>query len=323
MKFEQKLREWIASTWSGRMLGIELSPVSHAERLISMAGGFLAILLLIVLEQHLLGETGAAMLIGSMGASAVLLFAVPHGALSQPWAVIIGHVVSAAVGVTCARWVSDPTLAAALAVGLAIAVMHYLRAIHPPGGATALTAVIGGPQVAELGYAFVVTPVLVNALLMTVTAVAINAAFVWRRYPVALARTPGGQRQGDDEDAMSHADFVSALKRIGTFVDISESEFLALRTMMREEAARRRLKPEEVRLGSYYSNGADGADFCVRRVVDQESDLPDGRVIWKVVAGLNREQTGISTRSEFANWACCEVQRAETAWMRKPPVATT
>jgi CBS domain-containing membrane protein len=323
MDFEQRLREWIAATWSGRMLGIELSPVSHAERLISMAGGFLAILLLIVLEQHLLGETGAAMLIGSMGASAVLLFAVPHGALSQPWAVIIGHVVSATVGVTCARWVSDPTLAAALAVGLAIAVMHYLRAIHPPGGATALTAVIGGPQVAELGYAFVVTPVLVNALLMTVTAVAINAAFVWRRYPVALARTPGGQRQGDDEDAMSHADFVSALKRIGTFVDISESEFLALRTMMREEAARRRLKPEEVRLGNYYSNGADGVDFCVRRVVDQESDLPDGRVIWKVVAGLNREQTGISTRSEFANWACCEVQRAETAWMRKPLVAKT
>jgi CBS domain-containing membrane protein len=323
MEFEQKLREWIAATWSCRMLGIELSPVSHAEGLISMAGGFLVILLLIVLEQHLLGETGAAMLIGSMGASAVLLFAVPHGALSQPWAVIIGHVVSAAVGVTCARWVSDPTLAAALAVGLAIAVMHYLRAIHPPGGATALTAVIGGPQVAELGYAFVVTPVLVNALLMTVTAVAINAAFVWRRYPVALARTPGGQRQGDDEDAMSHADFVSALKRIGTFVDISETEFLALRTMMREAAARRRVKPEEVRLGRYYSNGADGVGFCVRRVVDQESDLPNGRVIWRVVAGLNREQTGISTRNEFANWACCEVQRAETAWMRKPPVVTT
>lgn len=322
MDFDQRLREWIAATPSGRLLGIELSPVSHAERLISMAGGFLAILLLILMEQHLLGETGAAMLIGSMGASAVLLFAVPHGALSQPWAVIIGHVVSAAVGVTCARWVSNPTLAAALAVGLAIAAMHYLRAIHPPGGATALTAVIGGPQVAELGYAFVATPVLVNALLMTATAVAINAAFAWRRYPIALARRATGEPQRTDEDAMSHSDFVSALKRIGTFVDISEGEFLALRTMMREEAARRRLKPHEVHLGSYYSNGADGVEFSVRRVVDQESDLPDGRVIWKVVAGPNRDQTGISTRSEFANWACCEVQRAETAWMRKP-LATT
>ncbi|MFX8373896.1 HPP family protein, partial [Acinetobacter baumannii] len=80
----------------------------------------------------------------SMGASAVLLYAVPHGALSQPWAVLAGHAVSAVAGVAAARNISDPALAAAVAVGTAILAMHYLRAIHPPGGATALTAVVGG-----------------------------------------------------------------------------------------------------------------------------------------------------------------------------------
>ncbi len=239
MAIDNRLREWIAATPVGRLAGIELAPVTNTERLVSMAGGFLAMLLLILTEQHLLGETGAAMLIASMGATAVLLFAVPHGALSQPWAVLVGQVGSAAVGVTCARFVSNPMLAAALAVSLAIGVMHYLRAIHPPGGATALTAVIGGPQVHDLGYAFVVTPVLINASLMLAAAIALNMAFAWRRYPAALAPASAKPSPPSTEDLLPHADFIAALHRIGTFVDISEDEFRILRKFMREaEAAR-------------------------------------------------------------------------------------
>lgn len=239
MAIDNRLREWIAATPFGRLAGIELSPVTHTERLVSMTGGFLAILLLILTEQHLLGETGAAMLIASMGASAVLLFAVPHGALSQPWAVVVGHVASAFVGVTCAWLVPNPMLAAALAVGVAIGLMHYLRAIHPPGGATALRAVVGGAQVHKLGYSFVLTPVLINALLMVVAAVALNMAFAWRRYPAALAPAAAKRPHPSTEDLLSHADFIAALQRIGTFVDISEDEFRTLRKLMREaETAR-------------------------------------------------------------------------------------
>jgi hypothetical protein len=197
-------------------------------------------------------------------------------------------------------------LDAALAVGMAIAVMHYLRVTHPPGGATALTAVIGGPQVHEFGCGFVITPVLVNALLMVVAAVAINAAFTWRRYPVLLVSKTASSAQSADEDAMSHADFVEALKRIGTFVDISEAEFLSLRNMMREGAARRRLKPGDVRFGGYYSDGSDGAEFCVRRILDEETNAPDGRVIWRVVAGLNR---GCARPSQAAPLSRHSVQR--------------
>ena len=142
----------LAAAAARRLLGIELVPVSHAERVISAIGGIVAIYVLILVERTLLGEAGAALIVASMGASAVRSFAVPHGALSQPWAVLVGHTVSAVVGVTCAKFLPDVTLASAVAVGLSIGAMHYLRAIHPPGGATALTAVIGGSQVHALGY---------------------------------------------------------------------------------------------------------------------------------------------------------------------------
>ncbi len=314
--FDQRLRDWFAATTAGRMLGVELSPVGHVERMVSAAGGFLAILLLISFERELLGVTGAAMLAASMGASAVLLFAVPHGALSQPWAVLVGHTVSAVVGVSCARLLPGSMAGAALAVGLAILAMHYLRAIHPPGGATALTAVIGGPQVEALGFGFVLTPVLVNALVMVMLAVAFNAAFAWRRYPAAWGRKSQAAAPAAIADSLSHADFVTALSRIGTFVDISEEEFLRLRTLMREEAERRRIKPEEIALGRFYSNGAQGADFAVRWIVDQQADKTDGGIIWRVVAGRDRHATGFSTRQEFADWACCEVARSDAAWVR-------
>src|SRR5690625_7670775 len=102
-------------------------------------------------------------MLASMGATAVLLFAVPHGALSQPWAVVGGHVVSAIVGVTCQLLIPNLFWAAALSGGVAVAAMYYLRCIHPPGGATALAAVIGGPELPALGSAYGITARLASA----------------------------------------------------------------------------------------------------------------------------------------------------------------
>src|SRR5512143_2962227 len=131
---------------------------SHTEHWISAAGGFIGITAVLYISSSVLDHQGPAMIIASMGASAVLLFAVPHGALSQPWAVLGGNVISATIGVTCAQWVGEPFLAGALAVGLSIAAMYYLRCLHPPGGATALVAVLGGESVHQLGYSFVISP---------------------------------------------------------------------------------------------------------------------------------------------------------------------
>lgn len=301
------------------LLGIERAPVRHRERLISAAGGFVGIMLVVLMQRDVIGETGAAMIVASMGASAVLLFAVPHGALSQPWAVLIGHGVSAVIGVTCARYVPDPMAAAALAVGLSIGAMHYLRAIHPPGGATALTAVIGGPQLASLGYGYVLSPVLANALVITLAAVAVNAAFAWRRYPAAwgLRQLREAPSPVVETAELTHADFMAALARVGTFVDISEADFLRLTQLMKEEKVRRRVAPEQLRLGASYANDASGAEAEVRRIVDMDKTRAGGDVIWRVIAGRNRNETGHATREAFASWAAFEVVRGESTWVRR------
>lgn len=210
-----------------RFIGLELSPVSHGERLVSLLGGAICIPLLYVLSQFYVQSDALVPIVASMGASAVLLFGVPHGALSQPWPLLGGHIVSAIVGVTCAKLIGDPILAAGLAVGCAIGVMHYLRCLHPPGGATALVAVIGGPTVHALGYQYVLTPVAVNAAIMFVTAFAFNALFPWRRYPAALyerCQVPAAPKLRD----IDHGDFVYALSQLDTFVDVTEDDLVRI-----------------------------------------------------------------------------------------------
>ena len=120
-----------------KFLGIEANRVSHTEKLISAAGGFAGILVTIVVCSYFLELEQAILIIPSLGASAVLLFAAPHSALAQPWSLVGGHLISAFIGVSCALLIPSPALAAAAAVGLAIWAMYYARCIHPPGGATA------------------------------------------------------------------------------------------------------------------------------------------------------------------------------------------
>lgn len=212
-------------------LGIELSAVSKREKLVSLLGGFLAILFLILISERTLHLPHATGLIASMGASAVLLFAVPHGQLSQPWPVLGGHCLAAIIGVSCARWIPSPALAGACAVGLTIGVMHQLKCIHPPGGATALTAVLGGQAIHDLGYGFVFCPVFANCLVMLGIAVFFNSFFGWRRYPAAWNRKP--QTSAVQQDEPSHEDVLAALRQLDSFVDISEDDLVSLVRILR------------------------------------------------------------------------------------------
>ncbi len=209
-------------------LGVELSAVSHKEKSISALGGFFSILITTLFSIQALHTPAAIGVIASMGASAVLLFAVPHGQLSQPWPVIAGHGFSALIGVICAKWIHPPELAAACAVGLAIAAMHQFKCIHPPGGATALTAVLGSQSVHEMGFTFVLFPVLINALTMVAIAVLFNAAFTWRRYPAFFnhPRPAAVSAAGDSEP--SHEEIVKALRSLDSFVDVTEDDLIRL-----------------------------------------------------------------------------------------------
>lgn len=210
----------------------DVRPVTHHEKLISALGGFIGILLVFWVSSRVLDLQGVALVVGSMGASAVLLFAVPHGSLSQPWPLLGGHLLSAAVGVTCARLVPEPVFAAALAVALSIAAMYYLRCIHPPGGATALVAVIGGPQVHALGYGYLLEPVLVNGVVILLVAVLVNYPFAWRRYPLCL--TPLHKplpRHADEKCVIAHSDLVYALSELDSYIDVTEEDLLRIYTL--------------------------------------------------------------------------------------------
>lgn len=208
-----------------KIVGVELVEVSLTEKIVAAVGGGAAILLLAAFSLAVMPQAAGAAIVASMGASAVLLYAAPHGQLSQPWPVIGGHGVSATIGVACAQWIDHPLIAAACSVGLSIGAMHQLRCIHPPGGATAFTAVMGGPAVHGLGFSFVLFPVLTNAVVMVMLAVLLNSAFHWRRYPAILSSRPP---HVPDDDEPTHEEVIAAIRSIDSFVDISEEDLLRL-----------------------------------------------------------------------------------------------
>ena len=304
-----------------KYLGIEYNPVSHTERLVSALGGTLVIASIFLISRATLGPAATLLIVPSMGASAVLLFAVPHGALSQPWNVFGGHVLSAITGVSCAMLFSNEIIAASAAVGIAIGIMHYLRCIHPPGGATALAAVIGGEATQALGYQFVITPVLINTLVMLAVAVAFNFAFPWRRYPAWLVdknRQPAAAVTRVSERHIEHADLVAALSQIDSFIDVSENDLLRIYQLATGEADQRHLLPAQIVLGHYYSSVEHGDGWSVRQIVD-ESHSPDPQkdmVVYKVVAGAESRTSGVVTRTEFARWATHELVRDANTWKR-------
>jgi len=313
---------WRDNKWLN-FFGVELSPVSHTERILSALGGFLSIYGILQISLHFIGIEAATLIVASMGASAVLLFAVPHGPLSQPWPLVGGHMVSAIVGVSCARLIPDTVAAAALAVSLAIAVMHYLRCIHPPGGATALSAVVGGASVQALGYQFVLTPVLLNVLVIFLVAVIFNYPFAWRRYPASLKPVVAGGSPAA-KPPISHEDLVYALSEVDSFIDVSEQDLLAIYELATKRAQAGEYAAADLRLGHYYSNGKYGAEWSVRRIIDESSgdDASGGMVIFKVLAGDGRRTTGVVTREEFARWARHEVYREDENWRRVDPGST-
>ncbi len=209
------------------LIGLNRQSVSHRERLVTSFGGFCGILGVYLVSNAMLDTQGTVLIVASMGATAVLLFAVPNSALAQPWNVVGGHLVSAAIGVSCSQLIADPVIAAAVSVGCAIAAMHYLRCIHPPGGATALSAVIGGPTVQALGYAYVLQPVLINTLVILGIAVIFNALLSRYRYPeIRHERREQAAQPADHYPPIAHEDLVYALSQVDTLVTVSEEDLL-------------------------------------------------------------------------------------------------
>ncbi len=159
-------------------------PVNLAEIVWSWIGAFLGMAPVAYLNYIFFEGTDLIMIIGSFGASAVLIYGAIKSPLAQPRNLIGGHMVSAIIGVTCYKlFYPHMWLAASLAVATAIALMHATKTLHPPGGATALIAVIGSEKVHNLGYLYVFIPVGLGALIMLMVALVVNNISKDRQYP--------------------------------------------------------------------------------------------------------------------------------------------
>jgi CBS-domain-containing membrane protein len=158
--------------------------VSNGEVLWSWLGAFLGIGALAWINGSLFVGTDLTLMIGSFGASAVLVYGAVRSPLAQPRNLVGGHVVSALIGVTAWQLLYQyPPLAAALAVATAIAAMHLTRTLHPPGGATALIAVIGSEHIHQLGYLYVLIPATLGPLVLLLVGLLVNNIPASRRYP--------------------------------------------------------------------------------------------------------------------------------------------
>lgn len=307
-------------------LGIERNATSHAEKAISALGALLGIVAVYwvaywTFPAGTAGSAGGALMLASMGASAVLLFAVPQGALSQPWAVVGGHLVSACIGVTCQTLFPDHAWTAGLAVGLAVGAMHYLRCIHPPGGATALAAVIGGADIHALGYHYLLMPVAINVVAIFATAIAFNALFPWRRYPAHWHRrrrelpiTQPAQRQFE----LTQEDFAAAMAQLDSYVDINSESLTELLELAKQHAEKNITHPERIETGRCYSNGKLGKLWSVREVIDAPTGAKENLIAYRGVAGEGVGQAGRIALDEFQAWARFEVSQQDNGrWVKQ------
>jgi len=169
-----------------KMKGRSKSPpgVGLSEIAWSWMGAFLGIAAVAMLNYRYLAETDLVMIIGSFGASAVLIYGAIRSPLAQPRNLIGGHIISAVIGVASYQLLSDHMwVAASVAVSTAIAAMHATKTLHPPGGATALIAVIGSQKVHDLGYMYVLMPAGLGAVVMLIVALLVNNIPRDRQYP--------------------------------------------------------------------------------------------------------------------------------------------
>jgi len=210
------------------------------ERLRGGIGACLGLVVTGAVLRLTMGSASAtASLLAPMGASAVLLFAVPASPLAQPWSVVGGNLVSGLIGITCWHVISNPILAAGAAVCLSISAMFALRCLHPPSGAVALTTVLGSQAIHDLGYNFLLAPLGLNTLLLAGMALIYNNA-TGHRYPHRAAARPAlrfGLHPEDLDDILDHQ---------SELLDISRDDLMTLFDEMERRARLRERRPLRV-----------------------------------------------------------------------------
>lgn len=228
------------------LLGYKPTQVPFREKLISaMTAGIAIAVLSLVIHRINVVISAKLLVLASMGASAFVLFVIPHSPLAQPWPALGGHLISAFIGVACARWIPHVELAAGAAVLLSIFTMHYTHCLHPPSAATSMIAVIGGPEVHAMGWQFAYELVSVNALVLLLMALVLNNIAPGRRYPMRHEHHPhhaAFTQQHPQLPEINEEDFKWALTQIDGFIDVNEEDLVDLYEFAAEHAQKRMQK---------------------------------------------------------------------------------
>lgn len=212
-----------------RGLTPRMAGTSFRDRSIACLGALIGIGITALVTGWAVGNEGyLPLLVAPLGASAVLLFAVPASPLAQPWSIIGGNTISALVGIAVAHMVPDKAIAAGIAVAAAIAVMSLLRCLHPPGGAASLLAVLGGPAAASWSFSFALVPVALNSILLVIFGLIFHR-FTRHSYPhkpqVVMATTHGTANLPPQlRVQLTEADIDAALAEGGEPLDISRDD---------------------------------------------------------------------------------------------------
>ncbi len=280
--------------------------VNAQERWRSALGAALGLLVLGALSRVLGEPVGTQWgLIAPLGASAVLLFALPASPMAQPWAVVVGNAASALVGICCARWVPNALLAAPLAVGLAIGAMFMLRCLHPPGAAMALLAVLGQ----HTAFSFALMPVLGASLLLVLVAALYNTA-TGRPYPHLSPHVspqvppPGAGSAIESARQFSHADLDAVLANYNQVLDVSRGDLEALLQSAEALSYQRRLG--EIRCAQVMSQEVVTVQFG-DALADAWTLMRQRRIKALPVVDKARRVVGILTMSDFLRHADMQV----------------
>jgi len=210
------------------------------EKLRSGLAAGIAIFILGLALKYLPHNSYPFLMLGSMAASATLLYAVPHSPMAQPWNLIGGHLISALFAWPCIVYIHNPVIAAAVAVGGAIFVMHYLNCLHPPGAATALTLVLGSTVFLKHGWEWTLLVVVINAFIFLVLALLLNNLLPGRRYPMQqMPLTPHKPNSALSPETL---DIEWALEQMDGVIDVSEEDLVKIYELALLHAHKRKLQ---------------------------------------------------------------------------------
>jgi CBS domain-containing membrane protein len=211
-------------------------PVSFREKFSSAAAAMFAMLLLGEMLRFLPEQGHPLILFASMAAASVLLYAAPHSPMGQPWPLLVGNLLSGAVGLLVSVLIPDPIVAAACAVGLSILVMSLTHSLHPPGAATAMIMVLNAGQIHLNGWQWAAAAVMGNAVLSLFLAIIINNLIHLGRYP-AHHHHPHAAVVLSDQLAVQDIEW--ALGKMEGVVDVDEEDLLEIYRLANEHARKK------------------------------------------------------------------------------------